>query len=195
MNLSQPSVKILIEWSILLIITGLIALSSKLPWLPEIPIVISLPITWIAIITIASHWVGLTFPGIIELPGSFAGKISSPKPQFGPLASHLMSLAIFISATAKPFSVEWTLTRASKESWAVNLFWAVTNGLFVSSTIFLATSKEKPFGALSPVSTAVPPIANSYRSLFVLWMSFKHAFNCPAPPWPLLSHWKWNSVF
>ena len=28
----------------------------------------------------ASACVGLTFPGMIELPGSFAGKISSPRP-------------------------------------------------------------------------------------------------------------------
>ena len=29
----------------------------------------SLPITWQAIIVSASHWVGLTLPGMIELPG------------------------------------------------------------------------------------------------------------------------------
>ena len=32
----------------------------------------------------ASHWVGLTLPGMIELPGSFAGSFSSPSPQRGP---------------------------------------------------------------------------------------------------------------
>jgi hypothetical protein len=32
----------------------------------------------------ASHCVGLTLPGIMELPGSFSGSINSPNPQRGP---------------------------------------------------------------------------------------------------------------
>ncbi len=32
----------------------------------------------------ASHWVGLTLPGMIEEPGSFSGRISSPRPERGP---------------------------------------------------------------------------------------------------------------
>jgi hypothetical protein len=32
----------------------------------------------------ASHWVGLTLPGMIDEPGSFSGRCSSPKPQRGP---------------------------------------------------------------------------------------------------------------
>jgi hypothetical protein len=30
---------------------------------------------------IASHCVGLTLPGMIEEPGSFSGRISSPRPE------------------------------------------------------------------------------------------------------------------
>src|SRR5260370_6530582 len=45
----------------LLMMTGRIAFSSKLPWLPANATAVSLPITWIAIITIASHWVGVHF--------------------------------------------------------------------------------------------------------------------------------------
>ena len=60
--------------------------------------------TWIAIITMASHWVGLTLPGMMEQPGSLSGSLSSPMPQRGPEASQRMSLAIFISATARPRS-------------------------------------------------------------------------------------------
>ena len=48
----------------------------------------------------ASLWVGFTFPGMIDDPGSFSGRISSPRPARGPDASHRMSLAIFISDTA-----------------------------------------------------------------------------------------------
>lgn len=39
---------------------------------------------WAAIMVRDSHCVGLTFPGMMEDPGSFAGKISSPRPQRGP---------------------------------------------------------------------------------------------------------------
>jgi len=38
--------------------------------------------------------VGFTFPGIIELPGSFSGRDNSPKPHLGPLPRNLMSFAI-----------------------------------------------------------------------------------------------------
>ena len=33
----------------------------------------------------ASHWVGLTLPGMMLLPGSFSGSNSSPSPHRGPL--------------------------------------------------------------------------------------------------------------
>jgi hypothetical protein len=46
----------------------------------------------------ASHCVGFTLPGMMELPGSFSGMVSSPMPQRGPLASQRTSLAIFMSA-------------------------------------------------------------------------------------------------
>ena len=53
--------------------------------------------TCTATIVIASLCVGFTLPGMIELPGSFSGRLNSPSPQRGPLASQRMSLAIFIS--------------------------------------------------------------------------------------------------
>src|SRR5258708_6285397 len=88
----------------LLMMTGRIAFSSKLPWLPASATAVSSPITWIAIITIASHWVGFTLPGMIDDPGSFCGSLSSPRPQRGPDASQRMSFAIFRSATSAPRS-------------------------------------------------------------------------------------------
>ena len=48
----------------------------------------------------ASHWVGLTFPGMIELPGSFSGSINSPSPERGPEPSQRMSSAIFARLAA-----------------------------------------------------------------------------------------------
>ncbi len=38
--------------------------------------------------------VGLTLPGMIDEPGSFSGKINSPRPERGPEPSRRMSLAI-----------------------------------------------------------------------------------------------------
>ena len=52
----------------------------------------------------ASHCVGLTLPGMIELPGSFSGIRISPSPERGPEASQRTSLAIFISAAATVLS-------------------------------------------------------------------------------------------
>ena len=65
-----------------------------------------------------SHWVGLTFPGMIELPGSFSGILISPMPQRGPLANHRTSLAIFMRATAKVLRPPDV---AAKASWPAKL--------------------------------------------------------------------------
>ena len=37
----------------------------------------------------------ITLPGMILLPGSFSGRVSSPIPHRGPEASSLMSLAVY----------------------------------------------------------------------------------------------------
>ncbi|MNW01518.1 hypothetical protein D3C71_1971620 [compost metagenome] len=87
--------------------TGLNTFSSKLPWLAAKPMATSLPITWHTTIVIASLCVGLTLPGIIELPGSFSGIVISPIPQRGPLDSQRTSLAIFIKFAASAFSAPW----------------------------------------------------------------------------------------
>ncbi len=159
-NFSQASPRMRIECSILLMRIGRMALSSKLPWLPAKATAVSSAITWIQTITMASHWVGLTLPGMIEEPGSLAGRISSPKPQRGPEASQRMSLAIFISATAASRTAPMAATIASSEPWAANLLGAVTKGRPVSRAISAAMAALKPSGALSPVPTAVPPAAS-----------------------------------
>ncbi|MBL3670548.1 inorganic phosphate transporter [Streptomyces sp. M2CJ-2] len=83
---------------------------------------------WMQTMTIASHWVGLTLPGMIEEPGSFAGRFSSARPQRGPEASRRMSSAIFISGTARARSPAEAPSTASRPPWAANLFCAVVNG-------------------------------------------------------------------
>ena len=93
--------------------------------------------TWITQTMVnASHWVGLTFPGIIELPGSLAGREISPIPQRGPLANKRMLLAMCIRLTANLFKLPLISTIASCALNASNLFSAVTKGWPVSSEIF-----------------------------------------------------------
>ena len=81
-------------------ITGLNTLSSKFPCEPATAMAVSLPMTWQHTMVMASDCVGLTLPGMIDEPGSFSGSPSSPRPERGPLPSHRMSLAIFISEAA-----------------------------------------------------------------------------------------------
>ena len=42
--------------------------------------------TWAQTMVRASHWVGLTLPGMMLLPGSFSGSLSSPRPHLRPAA-------------------------------------------------------------------------------------------------------------
>ena len=143
--------------------TGMNTFSSKLPWLAAMPTATSLAMTCTATMVMDSHWVGFTLPGMMELPGSFSGMKISPRPQRGPEASQRTSLAIFIRFAARALSAPWANTRSSLEVRAWNLLAAVTNCLPVSSETALATSASKPFGALRPVPTAVPPRASSFR--------------------------------
>lgn len=55
-----------------------------------------LPMTCAQTIVKASHYVGFTFPGMIEDPGSFSGNNSSPNPDLGPEPKNLMSFPIYI---------------------------------------------------------------------------------------------------
>jgi hypothetical protein len=144
-------------------ITGLKTFSSKLPWLPATITATSLPMTWTHTMVRASDWVGFTFPGMIEDPGSFSGSSSSPRPLRGPEPSQRTSLAIFISEAASVRMAPCANTSASWAASAANGFGAASKGSPVSSAILAATFCPKPSGALSPVPTAVPPIASWYR--------------------------------
>jgi hypothetical protein len=67
----------------------------------------------------ASHWVGLTFPGIMLLPGSFSGRISSPSPHRGPLPNKRMSFAIFIRDAEIVFTAPLLSTKASCAAYSI----------------------------------------------------------------------------
>ena len=138
-------------------------LSSKLPWLAAKPTAASFPITCTATIVTASHWVGLTFPGMMEEPGSFSGMRISPRPSRGPEASQRTSLAIFIMSAAKALMAPWAKTNSSLLVSAWNLLGAVTKFFPVNLETHSATFLSKPLGALSPVPTAVPPRASCFK--------------------------------
>ena len=103
-------------------------MSSKWPWLPANMIAALLPKIWTHTWVSASHWVGLTLPGMIDEPGSFSGSDSSPSPERGPEPSKRMSLAILNSAAATVLSAPWQNTIASCAASASNLLGAVVNG-------------------------------------------------------------------
>ena len=109
----------------------------------------------------ASVCVGLTLPGMIDEPGSFSGSDSSPRPERGPLPSQRRSLAILVRLAASVASAPLAKTTASWAARAANLLGALTKGRPESSAMRAETASPKPGGALRPVPTAVPPMANS----------------------------------
>ena len=69
-----------------------------------------LPNTWQQTMVIASHCVGLTLPGMIEEPGSFSGRINSPRPERGPEPNRRISLAILNRPVATELIAPWANT-------------------------------------------------------------------------------------
>ena len=138
----------------------------------------------------ASAWVGLTLPGMIELPGSLAGMAISPRPQRGPLASQRMSLAIFIRLAANPLTAPEANTSGSCALRAWKGFAAARKVRPVSRLSWAATAAPNPAGALRPVPTAVPPMASSRKgsSAPVIW-PVELAISAAQPPtsWPSVS--------
>ncbi|KAI1693803.1 hypothetical protein DdX_20443 [Ditylenchus destructor] len=107
------------------------------------------PITCAATIVSDSAWVGLTLPGMIELPGSFAGSDSSPSPERGPDPRKRISLAILLSATASVLSAPEKKTSPSFAANCSNLLGALSNSVPVISLIATVMSSAQPSGALS----------------------------------------------
>ncbi|MNE40614.1 hypothetical protein D3C80_1346460 [compost metagenome] len=163
-KLLQPSASSSMDCSRLWMITGLNTFNCKCPWLAAKPIAVSLPSTWQASIDRASHWVGLTLPGMIELPGSLAGRRTSAMPPRGPEPSRRRSLASFIRATARVFRPPARVVSGSWPARAANLFGAVIKGRPERAASSAAMASAKPCGAFNPVPTAVPPWASSHTA-------------------------------
>ena len=59
----------------------------------------------------------ITFPGMIELPGSFSGSDSSPSPHLGPEARNRKSLAIFMMEQAITFNAPEIVQASGKRDY------------------------------------------------------------------------------
>ena len=94
---------------------------------------------------------------MIELPGSFSGRLSSPRPHLGPEPRNLISLAILKRLEAAVFNEPENSIIGSFAANASNLLGAVLKFIFVILEISSATRFEKFFEAFIPVPTAVPP--------------------------------------
>ena len=99
---------------------------------------------------------GLTLPGMIELPGSLAGSLSSAILQRGPEPSQRMSLAIFIRVTARPRNVALAATIPSSPPRASILLGAVTKGLPVRLATSAAISGPEVVGRVQSATDSRP---------------------------------------
>ena len=80
---------------------GHITLSSKLLRWQDISMVLSLPRTWKATISMLSGIEGLIFPGMIDEPGCTSGRTISASPAFGPMFIILRSMQMLSRLTAR----------------------------------------------------------------------------------------------
>uniref|UniRef100_T1IQQ7 Uncharacterized protein n=1 Tax=Strigamia maritima TaxID=126957 RepID=T1IQQ7_STRMM len=100
--------------------------------------------------------------GIMLLPGSFSGKVSSPRPDRGPEPRKRISLAILMMLHAITFNAPCTSAIESLLANASNLLGAVLNGSPIKKKN-RTTFSAKPFLVFNPVPTAVPPAAKKYK--------------------------------
>ena len=116
--------------------------------------------TWIT----ASQITGFTLPGMMLEPGWIAGRVISARPQRGPLFMSRTSFAIFIRLAATVLSAPLAHAAPSWAPWASKWFAASTKVVPASRPISSAMRRPNSGCVLSPVPTAVPPIASSRRS-------------------------------
>ena len=102
--------------------------------------VVSFPITCEQAIIEDSEITGLTFPGIILLPGCNAFNLISEIPESGPEFIHLKSFAILIKDTAIDLRCELYKTASSCELRPSNLFFLPTYLTLLSLLIAVKNS-------------------------------------------------------
>src|SRR5262249_12032777 len=105
MHLSVKTFNILlrmvIDWSTLYAMVGIITLSSSWPACTARATAVSLPTTWNETIAASSGITGLILPGMIEDPGCRPGRLISAKPVFGPEDSRRRSLERRMTSSAR----------------------------------------------------------------------------------------------
>ena len=108
----------------------------------------------------ASAWVGLTLPGMIELPGSFSGQaeFAEARPR-GPLPNRRKIVGDLGQADGQHVQRAPTARPSCRGSPEPRTcFGAVTNGMPVSVASSAAIASAKPARVLSPVPTAGPAL-------------------------------------
>ena len=91
-----------------------------------------------------------------------------------------MSLAIFVSATARTRRSPDSPTSASRLPCAAKWSFASESGAFMSSASRLMTERANVFGALMPVPTAVPPSGSAPTDGSAASMRSRASFTCAA---------------
>lgn len=132
-------------------ISGLYTFSCSTPPAQPTVTATALPITCAHAMARASHCVGFTLPGIMDEPGSLAGRESSPRPQRGPDASSLRSLAILVSEHAMVLSAPETSAMASWADMPSKRLLVKTKGSPVTFWISLQMLWPKFVGLFTPV--------------------------------------------
>ena len=109
----------------------------------------------------ASQMLGFILPGMIELPGSTAGRLISPNPVLGPDESKRRSLVILRMSEAANFVIALTSAISVRNWVASTLFTAGWNFDLSSRLSSWMIAFLNPFLVLTPVPTAFPPTPSS----------------------------------
>ena len=122
----------------------------------------SFPITWSRTPSSSPRdWVGLTLPGMIELPGSFSGMVELAQPACGPGRQPAQVVGDLHQRRGQRLEGPRAKTSASCAGERLDLLGRSRTAGPVSSAIRWATAPANSGWAFSPVPTAVPPSASS----------------------------------
>ena len=130
--------------------------------------------------TTASQITGFTLPGMMLEPGCTAGSVSSARPQRGPLFMSRTSFAILTRLAAVEFSAP--LAHAAPSCAPCASKWLRASVKLEPVILPSSAAMRRPNSGcvLSPVPTAVPPIASSRKSGSVAFTRSIEWWTCEA---------------